>query len=74
MRWNFSKFTTQHKTIILFGLWTYWIFIQKCEWICQQQEKSWEKNYTFFIKPLCLLIRETRRKQQIFEVDFDYLR
>ena len=32
-------------------------------------------NYSFFVKPKCiLLIGETRTQWQIFEVDFDYIR
>ena len=37
--------------------------------------KNLRTNYTFFVKPKCvLLIGETRTQWQIFEVDFDYIR
>ena len=37
--------------------------------------KNLRTNYTFFVKPKCvLLIGETRTQWQIFEVDIDYIR
>ena len=37
--------------------------------------KNLRANYTFFVKPKCvLLIGETRTQRQIFEVDFDCIR
>ena len=68
---NCSEFTTQHKAIIRFGL-TVFLFKSLNVFNLSAGTKNLRTNYTFFVNLACfLLIRETRRQGQIFEVDFD---